>query len=117
MGSMSERPEFSVTVSSHDSEMVVAVHGEIDLHTAPQLDDAVDTALRAHTPGIVIDLSGVKFIDSAACHALVRARNGADHRRIRLVLRGASREARRVLEMTKLDQLFAFTPAEDDPGN
>jgi anti-sigma B factor antagonist len=117
MGPRAERPEFSVAVAHLDGHMVVTVRGEIDLYTAPQLTDALDTALRLPSPRLILDLSAVTFMDSAACHALVRTRDHAESVDIGLELRGVGQPCRRVLEIAQLDELFTFTPAEDDSAS
>jgi anti-sigma B factor antagonist len=48
----------------------VAVSGEVDMATAPQLS----ACLRSHTDqDITVDLSGVGFLDSSGLNALVHA--------------------------------------------
>jgi anti-sigma B factor antagonist len=54
-----------------DGEVVVVVVGEVDMATAPQLDEC----LCGHTDrDVVVDLSGVPFLDSSGIGALVHAR-------------------------------------------
>ncbi|MGO9505419.1 MAG: STAS domain-containing protein [Streptosporangiaceae bacterium] len=48
---------------------VVTVEGEIDLHTAGQLDQALQSASEQHER-ITVDLSGVEYLDSAAVRVL-----------------------------------------------
>ncbi len=52
-----------------DSQLLCRVTGELDAFTAPQLDDALDEV--HFTSQLVVDLSGVPFIDSAGLRALV----------------------------------------------
>jgi anti-sigma B factor antagonist len=48
---------------------VVTLEGEIDLHTAGQLDDALHAASERHER-ITVDLSAVQYLDSAAVRVL-----------------------------------------------
>ena len=48
---------------------VVTLEGEIDLHTAGQLDQALQSASEQHER-ITVDLSGVEYLDSAAVRVL-----------------------------------------------
>ena len=51
--------------------IVIAVTGELDMLTAPQLDDAIHSALRQEPTALVVDLTRVKFLGSAAMNLLV----------------------------------------------
>jgi anti-sigma B factor antagonist len=59
-----------------DGAIVVAVFGELDLCTCPQLD-AVLTRLAAQQSAVVLDLMGVEFMDSTGLNLLVTATRGA----------------------------------------
>jgi anti-sigma B factor antagonist len=54
-----------------DGRAVVAVGGEIDVYTAPQLRDAITELVGAGKFHIVIDLEGVEFLDSTGLGVLV----------------------------------------------
>jgi anti-sigma B factor antagonist len=57
-----------------DGVLAFAVRGELDLHTAPQLDGPLEDALSAaDNASILIDLSGCEFIDSTGIALIVRA--------------------------------------------
>ncbi len=88
---------------SHDAKGVpfIRVVGELDLSNADQLDAAIERATAERPEGIVIDLSGVTFMDSTGLHALFKARKRADT----ITLRAPSREARRVIELSGLDSV------------
>ena len=59
---------FDVTFDG-PTRVVIAVSGEVDMSTAPQLDDCV----RTHRDrDVTVDLSGVSFLDSSGLAALVR---------------------------------------------
>jgi anti-sigma B factor antagonist len=57
---------------------VLAVTGEVDLATAPELGFAVDTALASGAQELWLDLSATAFMDSSGLHVLLDA-----HRRMR----------------------------------
>jgi anti-sigma B factor antagonist len=84
-------------------EFVVAVSGEVDLATAPQLEEC----LLAHADrNVTVDLAGVSFLDSCGLHALVMARNRLHERGYELRTVNEQDHVRRVLELTGLNQLF-----------
>ena len=60
--------------SFEPSGLVIAVVGELDIATAPALRDRFDTASEAGRHRLVIDLSGVSFLDSVALATIVHAK-------------------------------------------
>lgn len=67
-----------LTVARHDgsTEVTIALRGEIDLANAGQLRDAIATAVAGAEPdaSLVVDLAGLRFIDSAGISVLVAGR-------------------------------------------
>ena len=53
--------------------VVVAVAGDLDILTAPQLDDAIHSALREEPTALIVDLSRVEFLGSVGMNLLVAA--------------------------------------------
>ena len=65
-------PDFSITVRNLPDVHVVAMHGELDVASAGGLENSL-VELAGST--LVVDLSGLMFMDSSGIGALVRARN------------------------------------------
>jgi anti-sigma B factor antagonist len=85
-GAVSQRPgapspepaRLSVVLHDLPEAAVVAVGGELDLLTAPQLTSELEPILtEAVDRPIVIDLTGTTFMDSAGIHTLVNISNRA----------------------------------------
>ena len=72
-----EPERFAIAIRDEPMGTVVAVTGELDLLSAPQLRTALDALLRANARHIAIDLTATTFMDSAGVHALVDARDRA----------------------------------------
>jgi len=89
----------------------VFVTGELDLATAPRLDEVL-SALTSDV--VVVDLSGCTFLDSAGIRALVHtARSlGEADRGLRVVTSDAG--ILRLLEITGVDKLIQVHPSLDD---
>jgi len=89
----------------------VFVTGELDLATAPRLDEAL-SALTSDV--VVVDLSGCTFLDSAGIRALVdTARSlGEADRGLRVVTSDAG--ILRLLEITGVDKLIQVHPSLED---
>jgi anti-anti-sigma factor len=59
------------------AEHVVAVRGELDMFSAPELAACLDAALDRGGVRIVVDLTDASFLDSSGIFTLVRAKNRA----------------------------------------
>ena len=89
---------------------VVSIEGELDLHTAPELEQALGTILARGGRSVVVDLAGLEFIDSAALAALLRALPRFRSRGGRFLLVTEDRRILRTLEITGLDRTFDIEP-------
>lgn len=87
---------FSAVVRAHGG---VAVTGEVDIATAPALQNAIEAAAEQHAGDVVVDVSGVEFIDSSGMNVFVRCYKPLDSAGRALILRGASASVRRALEV------------------
>jgi anti-anti-sigma factor len=97
--------DFVVNTRAGDPGVLV-VSGELDIATVDQLATLARAALDSAASVLVIDFSGVTFVDSTGLGALVRIRNEAERNGKRVDLVGVRREVRRVLELTGLSELF-----------
>jgi anti-anti-sigma factor len=86
--------------------VVLALHGDADLHAATELRVRLNATIEAGTRVLVIDLSGVMFIDSMALGVLLDARKRLRARGGALRIVGPSPDVRRVFELTLLDRVF-----------
>jgi anti-anti-sigma factor len=65
--------DFAVSADRQDGAHVLAVSGELDMTTVGRFQEALDGAAQTSEP-VVVDLSGVRFIDSLSLRALLAAR-------------------------------------------
>lgn len=79
---------------------VVALEGEHDMASVPQLEQALGNALLTCSQ-LVVDLSSVQFIDSSTIHTLIKMKQEADDKRsdFRLVLNGDAPNIEHTLEI------------------
>jgi anti-sigma B factor antagonist len=81
-----------------EAASIVALRGEHDLHSAP--DVAAALAVAAESPNILVDLTGSTFIDSSVIGAILRADAAARSRHADLgVVVGAAAAVARALEL------------------
>jgi anti-sigma B factor antagonist len=108
------QPEFEVVDVRVGEIAGVAVRGEVELATAPELTVALDDAIRTSSGPFVVDLTAVDFLDSTGISCLVRARAllGQDDRPLALICPAGI--ARRALELTGIDQLVALYSSRED---
>jgi anti-sigma B factor antagonist len=98
---------FEIAGEELDGVFVIAVNGELDLNTAPRLEQRLDEAPADDGAGLLIDLSGCEFIDSTGIGLIVRAWRrldaNADHDgKGGFALCGLSDQVRRLLDITGL---------------
>jgi anti-sigma B factor antagonist len=86
----------------------LAVTGEVDVYEAPRLRAALFALLDEGPDRVVIDCSGMRFIDSAGLAVFVDAQRRLQPRGGTLVLRGLRSATRRIFEITALEDVFAF---------
>lgn len=88
---------------------MLRVGGEIDLVTAPQLEESVTRALAQRPKVLVVDLTDVGFLASAGMSVLVAAHNQAgENTDMRLVASGSA--TFRPMELTGLSQALQIYP-------
>jgi anti-sigma B factor antagonist len=81
----------------------LALVGELDMASAPQLRAALEPLLTAGPMPVTLDLSGLQFCDSTGIGALVWAHVSMPDR---LVLRAPTDRVRNLLMITNLDREF-----------
>ena len=69
---------FSVRTEQHGDAAVVVPTGELDLATAPALEDALGRAFDGGSGRVVLDLRELEFIDSSGLRTLLTARRRAE---------------------------------------
>ena len=94
---------------------VVRVHGELDIATAGDLERAV---LRPREPGeqVVLDLAGLRFMDSTGLRVLMRARSEAKAGRWTLYLRNVPANVQRLFSLSGVHDAVPQEPPPDLAG-
>jgi len=89
----------STRVYEDGPHTIVEARGEIDLASSEELDRALRDVAARSSGRVIVDLSGVTFLDTAGLRTLVRARERMDEAGRWLVTRGASGQPRRLIEI------------------
>lgn len=95
--------------TAHGAADMVAVRGEIDMATAPQLRDLLDQLIEAGSRRIVLDCRELAFLDSSGIGVLIAARNrlGDDGE---IVIDSPPAHVRKVLEITGVAAHLSVVP-------
>ena len=93
-----------VTTSDRPDGALIELAGELDLATAPKLDDEMKRLEEDGPAVIVLDLRGLAFMDSSGLRALLAADSRAREAGRRLVLVRGDERVQRVLRITRLDE-------------
>lgn len=108
--------ELSLATTQHPTALVLEAVGEIDLATAPELQQRLIAAVTAGDT--VLDLVAVGFIDSTGLRVLISAHEAAEAAGRRFGLLVAEGPVTKLLRITGVDeQLKVFTALDDALGD
>jgi anti-sigma B factor antagonist len=93
---------------------VLPLEGEIDLHVSPRVERSLTSMIAKRPEHVVVDLSGVTFIDSSGLAALIHAAQDVKEYGGKLTLSGMNTNVRAIFEMARLDQFFLIDPHDDE---
>ncbi|MCI8807807.1 MAG: STAS domain-containing protein [Oscillospiraceae bacterium] len=98
-----------ITVTSRDSALTIALSGEIDHHAARELMAQLDQAIAERLPAqLVLDLSGVTFMDSSGIAVLLRSLRQMGHTGGSLRAVNIPAQARKVLDAAGIGRLISL---------
>jgi anti-sigma B factor antagonist len=102
-----------LSIRGCDGHVVVTLRGELDLADAASVAAAL-TAVADREPEIIVDLTGLEFIDTVGVAALARGRKHARRAGGDLLLAAPQRQVMRVLTITRLaDDFSVYANAEE----
>jgi anti-anti-sigma factor len=89
---------------------VISLSGDLDAHTAPQLDEAINELVSSGRSRIVLQMAEVGFVDSSGLRSMIRARNeGGGERDV--IIQSPSAATMRLLEITGMTEHFVIEAA------
>ena len=104
-----------ISVRQQDETAIVEVTGDIDLYSSPQVRQTIlDTLNQKAANRVIVNLAGVKYIDSSGVASLVEGLKKARERNLRFILFGLSNAAREVLELSRLIKVFEVYATEEE---
>lgn len=87
---------------------VLSLYGELDMAGARVLERRLLMAEAAGSQNLVLDLSGLQFLDSTGLFALLQAQDRWRAQGREVSLLRAPRAVQRVFELTETERLFSF---------
>jgi len=96
-------------IREQDDRLIVALDGDVDLNRAPEIRRLLLDGV-ARGLDVLVDLSGVTYIDSSGIASLVEALQQAGKNGTCLGLIAVSADALKVFRLARLDKVFAIHP-------
>src|SRR5213078_766912 len=101
-------------MTSSDAVNVLPLEGEIDLHVSPRVESSLASIIAKRPQHVVVDLSGVTFIDNSGLAILINARQDVKEYGGKLTRAGINNNVRSIFEIARLDQFFLIDPRDDE---
>jgi anti-anti-sigma factor len=98
--------ELKIRTTRDGNTATVAAAGEIDLSTVDELRSAV-TGAADDVQELLLDLTGIEFIDSAGLGGLLELRSTLRRRNVTLQISADDGPVRQAMEITGLSELLA----------
>jgi|SRR5215469_9516705 len=96
---------------ARDGQRILTLKGPLNIHTLFDFQNAVRDE---SAPTLILDLSDVPFIDSAALGALVSAHLSRQKANGKIALAGMNSQVKALLEMTRVSQFFNIYSSVQD---
>lgn len=99
---------FDIDIAERDGSLVLTVRGEIDITTAPLLEEELGRAAATDAVGILVDLDQVSFMDSTGLHVLIKYAASSGQTGQRFHLTRGSAQVRRLFEISGAKDYLPF---------
>src|SRR4029453_19083657 len=91
-----------------DGLYIVQLEGDIDLASSPDLRGALAEHARARRALLLLDFSGVPYVDSSALATIVEYARQAQNSSGRFALAGLNERVRTIFELVRLHEFLAI---------
>lgn len=96
-----------------DATVVLVVEGRLNAQTANELKKRIKQLIAMQYIHLVLDLTGVLFIDSSGLSTIVVGLKATHEKDGSIKLVGLNSRTKQVFELTRLDKVFEFYPDVD----
>jgi anti-sigma B factor antagonist len=105
---------FEIVETREGGKVVLALSGELDYSTVPVLEDRAAVALDQGADPLVLDVSGLSFMDSTGLRALLSNDDRARRDGRRLVVVNGSRAVDRIFALTNVEDALTVVGSLDE---
>ena len=105
---MTRAAEFSIETRCDGDRHVVSLTGEINLRSSPALHASLLEIIKGSPNRIILDLSGVSYMDSSGIGTLVEIKRRVDRNKGSLILAALQPRVRGLFQITKLERFFTI---------
>jgi len=95
-----------VKTQDYGEVTVVELQGDLDNEFTELFKNTITNIITKHKTGIVLDMSGIGFIDSQGLEQLLWARDYCNENKCQLRLAGLDDNCLKILEVTRLENEF-----------
>jgi len=106
--------ELQIGARREGTVTVIDVAGEVDLYTAPRLEEALTSGSTGAPPLVVVNLSKATYMDSTALRVLTAALKRVRERDGALTLVSTHPKIAKLFTITGLDQVFSIYADEPE---
>jgi len=95
-----------IKTQDYNNVTVVELQGDLDGDFVGLFQNTITDIIVAHKAGIVLDMSGVGFIDSQGLEKLLWSRDYCNENKAEIRLAGLDENCAKILEITRLENEF-----------
>lgn len=103
-----------ITVEPRENHAILHLRGEFDTYYVPRLQEEVEGLIKAGVKHAVLNLRLVKFINSTALGAIIKAAKQLDAEGGKLVISRPSKFCRDIIEKVGLDRVVPMYDTDED---
>ena len=104
-----------ISARRNDKTTIFDLSGDIDFANSPEVRQSVLREIReSRVPRVVVNLTGVHYIDSSGVASLVEGLKASRDLGSRFILFGLSTAAREVLQLSRLLKVFEIYDSEEE---
>ena len=104
----------NVTTEALPKGTLLAVEGQVDMHTSPELRTKLRETLEKKSSPVVVDLTKVGFIDSSGLATLIEALQAVGKYGGKLRLCGLSPAVKNLFKLSNLISIFDIRETRED---
>jgi anti-anti-sigma factor len=103
-----------IDIRNEPDRIVLRLHGELDLASAPLLQGEIESAGAADTTLVVLDLDELEFIDSTGLRIILAAHEHSQESGQMLALTRGSQQVQRLMSITRAGEHLRIISSPDE---